>query len=67
MRFVLTIDLPEDIQGRPGIPIAQCLREIEPVVEQAMPLTDGKLADRLTGATRATWQYFEVTPEPVKR
>jgi hypothetical protein len=51
---MLTMELP-DTMVRPGITIAQAMREIEPVVEMANPLADGKLVDRLTGEMRATW------------
>src|SRR4051812_39614395 len=62
MRFLLTIDLPDPVIGRPGIPIAQMLREIEPVVEHANPLQSGKLLDRLTGETRAMWEVQGLVP-----
>jgi hypothetical protein len=58
-RLLLTIDLP-DTTVRPGIPMAQMLREIEPVIELANPLVDGKLLDRLTGEPRAEWTVASI-------
>jgi hypothetical protein len=61
MRFVLTVDIPDEVH-EPGIPIAQIMREVEPVVEAASPLANGKLLDRQSGATRAEWTVFGGVP-----
>lgn len=67
MRFVLTINISDDVHS-PGIPIAQILREVEPVVETANPLVRGTLLDRLTGEIRAEWEVWGLVPlvtEPI--
>jgi hypothetical protein len=40
---------------RPGIPIAQTLREITPTIEMAVPLQSGFYPDRFSGETKAEW------------
>lgn len=61
MRFVLTADIPDQVH-EPGIPLAQVLREIAPVLETANPLVSGKLLDRLTAETRAEWTLYGGVP-----
>lgn len=54
MKFFVRIDIPEAV-ARPGIPVAQVLREMTPVIETMIPLVSGRLPHRLTGETLAEW------------
>jgi hypothetical protein len=57
MQFVLTINMPT-VPDRPGIPIAQILREVTPVVELQIPVrASHTYNDRLYGTTKATWTW----------
>lgn len=66
MKIVITINLPDSAPGmsRPGIPMAQVMREIAPVIERMNPLVSGVWFDRLSGLREAEWV---VTGEPAKR
>lgn len=48
------IDIPNAID-RPGVPMAQILREVVPVIENMIPLKSGFYADRISGVTKAEW------------
>ena len=54
MVIFIRIEVPPALY-RPGIPIAQTLREITPILETANPLDSGNYLDRLSGAVRAEW------------
>jgi hypothetical protein len=59
-----------DTLDRPGITIAQVLREVTPLIELMIPLQDGSYADRFSGVTKATWELKAdepTEPEPQKR
>jgi len=52
--FTLVIDVPNFID-RPGIPIAQIMREVVPLVEAAIPLLSGQHLDRFSQQPKASW------------
>lgn len=50
----IRIEVPDFVK-RPGVPIAQTLRNITPVIEMAIPLVSSYYADRISGETKAEW------------
>lgn len=48
------IEVPSFVK-RPGVPIAQTLREITPVIELMIPLASGNYRDRISGEVKAEW------------
>lgn len=55
MRLVLEMYFPDDA-NRPGVIVAQTMREVEPVIERMIPLGAGIVTDRLTGVYKAQWR-----------
>lgn len=67
MKFVLTVHIPDE-SARPGVDVAQSLRETASVIETQNPLIPGDLEDRLTGEHKAhweTWGYIPLVTAPI--
>lgn len=54
----LKIDIPNYVM-RPGVPMAQVMREVLPIIETMIPMKSGFMPDRITGETKAEWTYQE--------
>jgi hypothetical protein len=56
MQFTLTMDVPP--VDRPGIPIAQALRDAADLIETQIPLTERTIHDRY-GVKVCEWKVVE--------
>lgn len=61
MQIIVTVETPDHLD-RPGISIAQTMREAAAVLEMQVPLADHfHIYDRF-GVQKCEWQIAEVTP-----